>query len=188
MVYKRYIKRGKKIYGPYDYYSEKKDGKVISVYLGKSEHIEKKKPKNFLPVFAIILGVLVLLGVFFINPSLTGKAVLDLQKTYSVGDKIDGSVKIILKQGEMIPSDTKVFINNGGEYSEYLLNDLLDINSTEGNFYVEGKNISGSGLGYGFAGEKKIYPEFSFLMKITKSGVEEQEVSGERFAFGRRTS
>ena len=34
MVYKKYIKRGGKIYGPYLYKSIKKGGKVITEYLG----------------------------------------------------------------------------------------------------------------------------------------------------------
>ena len=34
MVYKKYIKRGGKVYGPYLYKSIKKDGKVITEYLG----------------------------------------------------------------------------------------------------------------------------------------------------------
>ena len=45
MAYKRYIKKGGKIYGPYIYHSHKKDGKVVSEYLGK--HKEKKKLKDF---------------------------------------------------------------------------------------------------------------------------------------------
>ncbi|MFH1918001.1 MAG: hypothetical protein ABIJ14_02780 [Nanoarchaeota archaeon] len=46
MAYKRYIKKGGKVYGPYIYHSHKKDGKVISRYLGK--HEEKKKVKRFI--------------------------------------------------------------------------------------------------------------------------------------------
>jgi len=37
MAYKRYIKRGGKVYGPYIYHSRKKDGKVISEYRGKAK-------------------------------------------------------------------------------------------------------------------------------------------------------
>jgi len=41
-AYKKYIKRGGKIYGPYSYKSIKKEGKVITEYLGKAE----KKTEN----------------------------------------------------------------------------------------------------------------------------------------------
>ena len=49
MVYKRYIKRGGKVYGPYIYHSRKENGKVISEYLGKAEtkKIKYKKRKGY---------------------------------------------------------------------------------------------------------------------------------------------
>ena len=46
MAYKRYIKRGGKVYGPYIYHSRKENGKVISEYRGKA--IEKKDKNKFL--------------------------------------------------------------------------------------------------------------------------------------------
>ncbi len=59
MVYKKYIKRGKKLYGPYNYHSRKVKGKVISEYLGK--HEEKNKTLIFL-----IIGFLLLFSLIFI--------------------------------------------------------------------------------------------------------------------------
>jgi len=38
MVYKKYIKRGNKIYGPYLYESKKVKGEVITVYHGKKQN------------------------------------------------------------------------------------------------------------------------------------------------------
>ena len=58
MVYKKYIKRGNKLYGPYKYHSRKVNGKVITDYLGKYE--EKNKTLIFL-----IIGVLLFSLVFF---------------------------------------------------------------------------------------------------------------------------
>ena len=37
MAYKRYIKRGGKVYGPYIYKSRKENGKVISEYVGRGK-------------------------------------------------------------------------------------------------------------------------------------------------------
>ncbi|MCF7910731.1 hypothetical protein K9L16_03600, partial [Candidatus Pacearchaeota archaeon] len=55
MVYKKYIKRGGKIFGPYYYKSIKKDGKVITEYLGTSLNEFENKKKfsltNFLLIF-----------------------------------------------------------------------------------------------------------------------------------------
>jgi len=72
MVYKKYIKRGKKLYGPYKYHSRKVNGKVITEYLGK--HEEKNK-KNKTLIFLIIGFLLLFSFVFFalnyknINPT-----------------------------------------------------------------------------------------------------------------------
>ncbi len=46
MVYRKYIKRGKKLYGPYKYHSRKVNGKVITDYLGKDEVKNKNKQAN----------------------------------------------------------------------------------------------------------------------------------------------
>ncbi|MCK5043993.1 hypothetical protein KAR52_03270, partial [Candidatus Pacearchaeota archaeon] len=62
MVYKKYIKRGGKIYGPYNYHSRKVNGKVITEYLGKSE--EKNKNKLFLIFF--VIGLISLFSLIFI--------------------------------------------------------------------------------------------------------------------------
>jgi hypothetical protein len=78
MVYKKYIKRGEKIYGPYKYHSRKVNGKVITDYLGK--HVEKN-PKNRFLVFLIIglIAVISLILIWSYNPdlvkNLTGFAV-----------------------------------------------------------------------------------------------------------------
>lgn len=152
MVYKRYIKRGNKVYGPYIYYSKKEGGKVISTYLGK--HSEKKPRKNFKPFlkfFAIgVVGVFFLLTVFllFFNMNLTGKITLSLEDTYVFDEQILGSVKINLEQGELIPASTKVIIEFDDVSYEYLLSDLVSEDTIEGDFYVEGKDIFGTGEGY----------------------------------------
>jgi len=67
MVYKKYIKRGNKVYGPYAYSSKKSKGKVITDYMGKYESgLDFYK---FLYVFTIVflffsLGVIAM-GNFF---------------------------------------------------------------------------------------------------------------------------
>ena len=37
MVYKKYIKRGGKLYGPYLYHNRKENGRVITEYHGKAK-------------------------------------------------------------------------------------------------------------------------------------------------------
>ena len=42
MAYKRYIKKGSRVYGPYIYHSKKVNGKVVSEYLGKDLVVKEK--------------------------------------------------------------------------------------------------------------------------------------------------
>jgi len=70
MAYKRYIKRGKKIYGPYIYHSRKEGNKVISDYRGKPK---EKKSKNKFWLYGIIgltLILLIFLSLNYIFPNL----------------------------------------------------------------------------------------------------------------------
>ena len=185
MVYKRYIKKGKKVYGPYSYKSIKKDGKVISEYLGKRGSVNKKREKSFKKyVFAGLAVLIVILSLTFINLNMTGKAVLSIEDNYKPGEQITGNVKLNLMQGELIPASTKIIINNAGEQSEFLLSELISENLTEGDFYIEDKDIFGTGDGYGFPGEKIIYPEVSFTMRVfekeTKKAKEKfEKIKGE---------
>ena len=67
MAYKRYIKRGKNIYGPYVYHSRKENGKVVSEYKGKGE--KKKKLKLILGGIFILLLLLFLTYNFIKTPT-----------------------------------------------------------------------------------------------------------------------
>jgi len=173
MVYKRYIKKGEKLYGPYEYHSRKKDGKVISEYLGKELKKERKRNNSFFVAILFLLVLLVASNLFLINLSLTGKVSLSMDKTSLPGEQILGSAKLSLMKGELLPASTKLIINNGGEKSEFLLKDLIDENISIGNFYVEDKALSGTGEGYGIEGEKEIYPDVDFTLLIYKEQTEE---------------
>ncbi|MBA7666721.1 hypothetical protein ES703_74802 [subsurface metagenome] len=72
MVYKKYIKRGGKSYGPYKYHSRKINGKVITEYLGKAD---EKSKKNKTLIF-LIIGFILLFSFFVLNyKSMTGFAI-----------------------------------------------------------------------------------------------------------------
>jgi len=69
MVYKRYIKKGNKLYGPYYYKSHrKKDGRVVSKYL--PDYHPPKKHKILLLFLGLILVVFLLLVISNLNYSL----------------------------------------------------------------------------------------------------------------------
>ncbi|MBT7281878.1 hypothetical protein HN832_00525, partial [archaeon] len=66
MVYKKFVKRGGKVYGPYIYSSKRVGGKVVSEYLGQKPGGSGKK--LFLSVFLIaFLLASIFLGVQYFN-------------------------------------------------------------------------------------------------------------------------
>lgn len=79
MVYRKYIKRGGKFYGPYKYHSRKVDGKVITDYLGKHE----EKSKKNLPLIFLIIGLIAIVSLIFIlnNNIKTGFLISQENKT-----------------------------------------------------------------------------------------------------------
>ena len=112
MAYKKYIKRGDKLYGPYIYHSKRVDGKVVSEYRGQ----KKLDYKKFVFIF---LGVLILIFAVYLLSTLdrgfTGKAVLDLDAEYQEGNLLEGNIKLLLDDGEIMPSSSKLIIQNNGE-------------------------------------------------------------------------
>jgi hypothetical protein len=104
---------------------------------------------------------------------LTGRVTASIENVYSSGDVIQGNVKLGLKQGELIPSTTKILVEMGEEKSEYFLSDVLEAKEFNGDFYIEDKSISGEGLGYGFEGEKIIYPKVEFILSVYDINEEE---------------
>jgi len=164
MVYKKYIVKNGRTYGPYIYHSKRVDGKVVSEYRGHSSNI------NFKKISLIIFGLffifaLIYFTIFFEN-KLTGQVALGLNANYVEGEPLTGNLRISIKQGELLPSSSKIILEDSNQTSEYILSDIISDKTSEGNFYVEGKEISGNGSGYGIEGIKKIYPEVSFTLNI----------------------
>jgi len=182
MVYERYIKKGGKIYGPYIQHNKKVDGKVVTEYRGKSGSSVRKLSgaKKFSQGKFFLFGLLGLILIFsliaFANFDLTGKVSLDIKSNYVEGETLDGNLKFSLKEGELIPIDSKIVLELGGNVQEYLLSDFISLDSVDGFFYAEDTELSGEGFGYGLIGSKKIYPEVSFEMEIVD--VREEEIGG----------
>lgn len=169
MAYKKYIKRGGKIYGPYIYHSRRVDGKVVSEYRGTSK--SKKIPSGGMKFVWIFLGILVLLGAFYFlvdgnRGGLTGYSVIDLNVDYTEGESLKGKVSIFLKEGELIPESSQLIFESGNEVYEYPLKDFVSEDLVEGNFFVQNKSVSGLGIGFGTPGEKEIFPELNFVLLI----------------------
>jgi hypothetical protein len=170
MAYKKYIKRGGKIYGPYIYHSKRIDGKVVSEYRGTS----KVKKINFgflgkLKFVWIFLGLFVLLGAFYFltdGAQLTGHSVIGLDVVYIEGEPLKGEVSIFLNEGELIPESSNLVFKSGESVYEYPIKDFISEDLVEGNFFVQDKSVSGLGIGFGVPGNKEVYPELSFVLSV----------------------
>ena len=177
MVYKKYIKRGSKLFGPYYYKSIKKDGKVITQYVKtpddfpkKTFPVSKKNRKNLL-IFPILF--LILIASFFIlKPVLTGKVILSVDNSYVSGEALFGELKLNLEPKEFIPADTKLIINE----KEFILKNLIQENPKQGEFYISGTDISGFGDGYGNKEEDLDVP---FVLDILSEKKQDKEISKE---------
>jgi hypothetical protein len=168
MPYKKYIKRGGKVYGPYIYHSKRVDGKVVSEYHGA--HNIKIDYKKFLWIgLGILIIALLTLGVLFLGNRISGKATFDVNVDYKEGEALDGTLRLSLKEGELLPASSMVVFENNGERYEYLLESLVSSDLVEGDFYVEGKSITGSGAGYGISGTKELYPTVYFALEVFTS-------------------
>lgn len=99
----------------------------------------------------------------------TGKAILKLDSVYTQGQPLDGILTLSLKEGELIPASSKIIFENQDNKYEYFLSDYILEERQEGDFYIDGLNISGSGEGYGFEGISGSYPKVDFKLKIISS-------------------
>ncbi|HLF53974.1 MAG TPA: hypothetical protein VI544_02235, partial [Candidatus Nanoarchaeia archaeon] len=182
-MHTKYIKRGGKLYGPYYYESYREGNKVKKRYISPEEFNLRNKnaPKKIFgrvksQLFYSAILLFVIIGVIFLlyNAQPTGKVNLAIETHYTQGEPLSGFLRFNLKQGELIPKDSKVVVSLGGEQKEFLLSELIDSGSIySGDFFAEDSSLSGSGEGYGFAGSKLIYPEVNFELIIFSASAED---------------
>lgn len=183
MVYKKYIKKDGKLYGPYIYQSKRVDGKVVSEYCGPG----KKENKNliFYLITFLALGALILIF-FLIKGNLTGNVTLNLanQNVDGISENALQEISLSLKKGEFIPDSSNIIFDTSQGSYEFPLNELLEEETQNGEYFVEGESLTGQGTGYGLTGEKIIYPEleFTLISRTTLNVVDEktgEQESGE---------
>ncbi|MFH1710958.1 MAG: hypothetical protein ABH840_01475 [Nanoarchaeota archaeon] len=177
MAYEKFIKKDGKVYGPYIYHSKRVDGRVISEYHGQKK-IEFQKFIWILPVVALIIFGAYLIGQQ--EKKVTGYSILGIDANYQEGKPLEGNVILLLKQGELVPLESKVVFENVGQSYEYVMSEIISEKAVEGNFFVSGKNLSGSGSGFGLEGMKTIYPPVSFMMLIYSKINETENIESER--------
>jgi len=165
MVYKKFIKKDGKLYGPYIYESKRVDGKVISEYHGPKRTFNVKRYAWIFASAAFVLFLVYFLSSFNFA-GFTGMAILSTDVNYTENQPIKGNVAIQLREGEMLPADSKLILENAEQSYEYNINELVSNQATSGDFYIEGVSLSGTGEGYGIEGEREIYPPVSFVLNI----------------------
>jgi len=173
MAYEKYIKKDGKIYGPYLYHSKRVDGRVVSEYHGQKS-LDLRKFLWALPLVLLVIFGAYLIGQRQSGP--TGYSVLDLNANYQEGKELSGEIKLSLEQGELIPASSILVFENSGNRYEYQLRDLISEPVIQGNFFMNEKNISGSGEGFGILGTREIYPEVYFTLLISSPIEQEGEV------------
>ena len=92
---------------------------------------------------------LTLLSIFLISALVNAEISIFDDINYELGGVINGDFDLRLDRGELIPADSKFIINLGTQERNLKLSEVVDVDSTSGNFYVEDLNISGFGEGYG---------------------------------------
>jgi len=105
VVYKKYIKKGGKIFGPYLYQTRRINGKIITTYVGK---YKENADMHYIILAVLGIALAIILFYVFYNLSPTGRAVLDIKSEYKHGDILTGNMNLILREGEIIPKDAKV--------------------------------------------------------------------------------
>ena len=172
MVYKRYIVRNGRKYGPYLYESKRVNGKVIGTYV--KEDSSTKNNFNFVYLLLGILGVTLLAFFAFqsFQNSVTGNFVLTANNVYDLGDQVSGELELVLKAGELIPASSTVDVSLGDQVVSLPLSSLVSVETSEGEFYTEGISLSGNGVGYGVSGIKTLYPEVSFDVLLKENVVD----------------
>ncbi len=173
MVYKKYIKKNGKVYGPYLYHSRRVNGKVVSEYHGGKKEFDYKK--YVIPAVSVFfLALLVYTAFNFELPGVSGNVVMDLGANYQEGQALQGKLDIFLNEGELIPASSKIIFETDTQKYEYILQDLVSDSIVEGDFYLSEKQVSGSGLGFGDIGTSSAYPIVYFTLDVYSSSEEPQ--------------
>ena len=175
MVYKKYIVKNGKKYGPYVYHSKRVDGKVVSEYHGQEKKVSLK--------LIYILGILLILGVIILilpQQKISGNVIFGLEGNLQDGKISEGKLNIILNEGELLPANSTLKIVNNENVYEFSLEDILgSYELIYGNFSLSDSSISGEGEGYGLIGEKEIYPSLTFELSAEEDNGNQEVISSD---------
>src|SRR3989338_8802309 len=172
MVHEKYIKKGGKLFGPYLYNNKRVNGKVVTTYVGKNEPKETKL--HLLFFIAVILCFILLL---LILESSSGNVVIDMKRSYVLGEKLTGDIKLVMKSGELLPADSIVSVRLSNFSMNYSISEIISSEKSNGNYYLDGMGLQGTGEGFGLVGKKVTYPIVKFKIRVYENveGVESNQ-------------
>lgn len=161
MAYKKYIKRGDKIYGPYIYHSRRIGGKVISEYHGPGKLDYKK---IFLVIFGVIFLVASISVLVFYEKEMTGRAVIEIEREIQGQVNADGTFNYTLLEGERAELKPRSVETDSGQLSD------TDVElKTEGNEVIVTTTYSEINQSYSETNEsleEEIFPVVYFVLSI----------------------
>lgn len=148
---------------------------------GEHELIMKKKKYFTKWVFFFFLVVILLVAGILYNSQkqISGVFILGLDTDYAPNETLRGDLSFSMREGELLPADSRIIINLSGEVHDYPISEIISENKLTGDYYIENKDLTGFGEGYGISGKKEIYPNVDFVMKISYGEENAGEVSGE---------
>ncbi len=141
-----------------------KEGKINRVYF-----------ISLIALILIALGFLAFNGFF----STTGRVTFNINLDYELGEPILGELKFNVREGELVPLNSKIKIDYGNQSKLLNLRDLILDDTISGEFYTEGGNLSGSGEGYGVIGSIVNYPNLTFDLLVYYGEDSDSENSNE---------
>lgn len=163
MVYKKFIRKNGKLYGPYLYHSKRVNGKVISEYKG----IENQKKFYARKILPIAIGILFLFAFVFLfrQFTITGDVIEDSTKIEAT-ELTWKSFSLSLIEGEFLPLDSQIIIESENKTYTTTFRELNKEKQINNKFYLKEEEISGEGEGFGLPGEIEINPEIYFEIEL----------------------
>ncbi|MBM3230603.1 LamG domain-containing protein [Candidatus Pacearchaeota archaeon] len=179
MVHEKFTYKDGKQYGPYLYENKRVDGKIVTSYVGKQGQGTSMFPKLMRFWLIILLCAFFLVGLFIwvTGDTSTGQVSVEFDPVFIAGEPLAGTVKFLVKEGELVPQNARVVLRNGNITKELFLSEAsVQAELLSGAFFAEGVTLAGSGEGYGARGTRTITPVLDFQLLITAS--DEESTSG----------
>ncbi|MGB9707908.1 MAG: right-handed parallel beta-helix repeat-containing protein, partial [Candidatus Pacearchaeota archaeon] len=130
--------------------------------------------EDWLKTIVIILFIVAAIALIFLflKSDITGRVISIEKNEFMPNEPIKGSLDLKLKEGELIPSSTRVIVTLGNKtkelsFKEFVESSNLELAEQQGPFFLEGKELEGEGFGYGFSGHYIVYPDVFFQLKLS---------------------